>query len=440
MHPLSFKDNIDKRIKKKIDTTVDKTKNKIISILKDKCTLLNYDHTEDNVEILCNKCKNISTVKYYTILQRRDFSNFCKICVPSYSEHKNKNEKTLLKYKELNLPDIEFIEYSDNMFVCKHISKEHTFEITRKNIYDRERDESGMICTICNPINSDDSSQQIEIKHFLEEHNIDFIYNNKDFFENSKEHLDIYIPTHNLAIEFNGVYWHSEIYKSEKYHLNKSLLCKEKNINLLHIFEDDWIHKKDIVKSIILNKLNKIENRIFGRKCEIKGVQSNDAIKFLDDNHIQGGCKSTYKLGLYFENELVSLMTFGYRYTNGKKEFELIRFCNKINTNVVGASSKLFKYFINNYKVEEGYILSYSELSLFDGKMYEMLGFEYKHLSKPNYFWVVDKKREHRWKFRKDNLIKEGFDPNKTEVEIMHERGYYRIFGCGQVRWEYHYK
>jgi hypothetical protein len=130
-------------------------------------------------------------------------------------------------------------------------------------------------------------------------------------------------------------------------------------------------------------------------------------------------------------------MTFGYRHTNAKKEFELIRFCNKINTNVIGASSKLFKHFLNNYQIEEKYIISYSDLSLFDGKMYETLGFEYVHLSKPNYFWIVNGIRHHRFKYNKQRLIKEGFDSNKTEVEIMHERGYYRIYGCGQVRWIY---
>ena len=145
-------------------------------------------------------------------------------------------------------------------------------------------------------------------------------------------------------------------------------------------------------------------------------------------------------MGLYYNDELVSIMTFGYRHTNAKKEFELIRFCNKINTNVVGAASKLFKHFIKNYssQIEENYILSYADISLFDGGLYNTLGFSLKHRTVPNYFWVVNKKREHRFKYNKRKLIKEGFNPNITEKEIMYTRGYYRIFGCGQDRYEYH--
>jgi hypothetical protein len=213
----------------------------------------------------------------------------------------------------------------------------------------------------------------------------------------------------------------------------------------LHIWEDEWVFKKDIIKSIILNKIGKIENKIYARHCDIRIVEDSKLVrKFLDENHIQGYSQSSLKLGLYYQyldssgvqtNELVSLMTFGYRHTNSKKEFELIRFCNKINLNVIGAASKLFKYFCNNYQFNE--LISYSDFRLFDGKMYETLGFTKQHLSKPDYFWCKNLERKHRFNFNKQKLIKEGYDSSKTEVEIMHDRGYYRIFGCGQYRWIY---
>ena len=110
---------------------------------------------------------------------------------------------------------------------------------------------------------------------------------------------------------------------------------------------------------------------------------------------------------------------------------ELIRFCNQINTSVIGASSKLFKYFVDNFEFDR--IVSYSDLSLFDGKMYSNLGFERISLSEPNYFWVVDKVRRHRYNYSKKKLVKRGFDVNKTEVKIMHELGYFRVWGCGQI-------
>jgi len=119
-------------------------------------------------------------------------------------------------------------------------------------------------------------------------------------------------------------------------------------------------------------------------------------------------------LGLYYNNELVSLMIFGYRHTNSKKEFELIRFCNKLNTNVIGAVSKLFNFFLKNYKIDERYILSYADISLFNGNMYNKLNFKYIHLTKPNYFWV----KHHRFKYNKQKLIKDGYSKDKTEIEI----------------------
>lgn len=128
-------------------------------------------------------------------------------------------------------------------------------------------------------------------------------------------------------------------------------------------------------------------------------------------------------------------MTFGYRFTNSKKEYELIRFCNKIGFSVIGASSKLFKYFLNNFDFNR--VISYSDISMFTGGMYEKLNFKYISTSEPNYFWIVNGVRRHRFNYNKKKLIKDGFDGAKTEVEIMHERGYYRIWGCGQKRWVY---
>jgi hypothetical protein len=268
--------------------------------------------------------------------------------------------------------------------------------------------------------------------NWIKELDISFIESDKIIL--NPKHLDVYIPSHNLAIEMNGLYHHSENFKDKIYHLDKSLKCLEQGIQLLHIWEDEWVFKQDIVKSIILNKLGLISNKIYARQCEIRVIEDSKLVReFLDKNHIQGYSQSTIKLGLYYKNELVSLMTFGKRMIKSNVEFELIRFCNKINLNVIGAASKLFNYFKQNYHFTE--LISYSDFRLFDGSMYQTLGFTKKHLSKPDYFWCKGLERHHRSTFMKHKLVKEGFDKNKTEVEIMHERGYYRIFGCGQYRW-----
>lgn len=247
--------------------------------------------------------------------------------------------------------------------------------------------------------------------------------------------IDIYLPYHNLAIEFNGLYWHSELHKEKNYHLNKTNKCRELGIDLIHIWEDDWLNRKDILRSVIMNKINRGNDKIYARKCIIKEVNNSDTSKFLNDNHIQGYNRFSKSIGLYHKDELVSIMTFGNRNTNAKSEFELIRFCNKKFTNVIGSASKLFKYFLNNYKCD--LVTSYADISLFNGGVYKSLGFDFIHRSPPNYWWIVNGVRKHRFTYNKKKLVKMGHDAFKTEVEIMNEMGHYRIFGCGQDKWVY---
>ena len=116
-------------------------------------------------------------------------------------------------------------------------------------------------------------------------------------------------------------------------------------------------------------------------------------------------------------------------------EFELLRFCNKLNTNVIGGASKLFKYFINNYNPVE--ITTYADRSFSQGKLYETLGFEFFGKTEPNYYYIIDGIRYHRFNFRKDKLVKEGYDSNKTEHEIMLDRNIFRIYDSGNLKYNY---
>ena len=184
--------------------------------------------------------------------------------------------------------------------------------------------------------------------------------------------------------------------------------------------------------------MQKTNKSFFARKCEIKEIDSEACKNFLNENHIQGNVNSKIRIGLYYQNDLVSVMTFSKgRILMGRKsnEWELTRFSNKINTNVVGAAGRLFKYFIKKYLPTR--VVSYSDIRLFNGGMYENLGFKKVSQSKPNYWYVINGIRYHRFNFRKSVLVKEGFDRNKTEKEIMFERKIYRIYDCGHIRWEY---
>lgn len=369
------------------------------------------------------KIKNLEKYGFDHISKTDKFKNTIKL---------HRERLTYNKFVSLFNKEYDIISYSNELFEMIHRDCGKKFSMNKGLVRSRYL-LNKTICSECNPIGVQFSSIESEVRKFLDDNHISYTSNDKSLL-NGKE-IDIYIKDKNIAIEVNGVYWHSEFYKNKNYHLNKTNMCKSIGIDLIHIWEDDWNFKKEIIKSIILNRTGLLKNKIYARNCEIREVSSSESRKFLDCNHIQGYSSSQVKIGLYYNGELVSLMTFGWRYTNSKKEYELIRFCNKINYAIIGSASKLFSNFCKNYKVS--YIISYADISMFSGGLYEKLGFEKVSQSKPNYFWVIDGVRKHRFNYSKQKLIKQGFDPNKTEVDIMHERGYYRIFSCGQDKWIY---
>jgi len=345
-------------------------------------------------------------------------------------------KQSLLYYEKLITNDkYTIIDISKKDIRLKHDSCGKEFNIKKQQLYLRNK-MNMEICIFCNKLN--EPIEEKNIFEFMGNLNIDIIRNTKDII--SPYELDIYIPKLKIAFEYNGLHWHNELHKDSHYHLSKTELCEKNGIQLIHIWEDDWLYKQDIVKSMILNKIGKTSERIYGRKTEIKEIHDNNIIRdFLNKNHIQGFVGSKYKIGLYYNNELVSMMTFGKRrIALGKKktmnnEYELIRFCNKLDTVVIGGASKLFKYFINKYQPIE--ITTYADRSHSQGNMYEKLGFKLVSVTKPNYYYIIDKNRYYRFNFRKDKLVKEGFDKNKSEHEIMLNRNIYRIYDSGNLKY-----
>jgi hypothetical protein len=286
----------------------------------------------------------------------------------------------------------------------------------------------------CNDCTSTISELENEISSFLIDNNIEVITSSRSIIKPNQ--LDIYIPSHNLAIEFNGLYWHSEEYLAKNYHLNKTELCEAKDIQLIHIFEDEWLNKRPIVESRLKNILGLTPNKIYARKTHIKEVSSKDVKVFLNANHIQGNVNSSIKIGLYLDEELVSLMTFGglrriIGSTEKEDSYELLRFCNKLNSSVIGGAGKLLKYFEKHYNPKE--IVSYADRRWSKGNLYNNLGFKFIHYSQPNYWYVINKKRVNRINFQKHKLIKEGYNKDKTEHQIMLDRKIYRIYDCGTI-------
>lgn len=243
--------------------------------------------------------------------------------------------------------------------------------------------------------------------------------------------LDLYIPDRNLGIEFNGDYWHSDINTSYDYHQKKSLYAKDKGIFIYHIWEHEWNdpRKNRIIKSQLINLLNNNAFRIYARKCEVREVSPKDSREFLDNNHIQGNRNSSIKLGLYYNNELVSLMTFGKdKFIDKSDNYQLLRFCNKLNTSVVGGASKLFKYFLDNYNYDNKSIISYCDISKGKGIVYEKLGFKLDKITSPNYIWI---------NLQTGDLKSRYQCQMKNEESIMISNGYARLFDCGNYKFIY---
>lgn len=272
------------------------------------------------------------------------------------------------------------------------------------------------------------SFNELSYKSYIEDiYNGEIIPNYRDGFE-----IDIYLPELKLGFEFNGLYWHSDEHKNKNYHLFKTNHFKDKGIRIIHIWEDDWNFKTEIIKSQIKNLLKLNTIKIFSRKCEIKEVNVKDSRLFLDNNHIQGFVNSNIKIGLYYNDELVSLMTFD-KYEGRKKmdeyEWNLNRFCNKINTNVIGSASKLLKYFINEYKPNR--IISYADKDWSIGDLYYKLGFEYVNETPPDYKYIVNKKRTHKSNYKKTKL-----KTDLTENEQMKLNSINKIYDCGKIKFQ----
>lgn len=298
---------------------------------------------------------------------------------------------------------------------------------------------SGNGCPICGIINNGTSDGENTFFEFIKSiYKGNIIRNDRTILIGQE--IDILLPDEKIGFEYNGLYWHSELKKEKKYHINKTNECLKNGIQLIHIFEDEWINKKEICKSRIKNILKISDTKIYARKCIVKEISSKLCSDFNKKNHIQGNVRGVKYLGLYYNDELVSIMSFGSKRKNlgsshVENEYELLRFCNKLNTNVVGGAGKLLKFFIDKYKPSK--IISYCDRRWSNGNLYEKIGFKLHHISSPNYFYIINNERKNRFNYRKDILIKKyGCKNEQTEHEFCFNQGWYRIYDCGTYVYE----
>ncbi len=306
--------------------------------------------------------------------------------------------------------------------------------------YEGENTTVNANCTICNRIiikkfknitdnpscpscNSGSSKEEQEVYNYVAGLCQDAVRGDRKII--GKE-LDIYSPSRKFAIEYNGLFWHTENRIGKKYHSEKTSLCEQKDIRLFHIFSDEWHEKKEIVKSMISSRLNLSERKIHARKCTVHETNANNDLQhYFDSTHISGHTNFIKAFYLKHGEEIVCAVSlrksFHSKYDN---MIEIARFSSSLNTNVVGGFSKLFSKIIEWVK-NAGYkgIFSYADLRFGKGEVYEKNGFKLTSKTKEDYWYTDSKKRFNRFQYRAQ--------PGKSEKQVAEEAGVYKIYGCG---------
>ena len=252
--------------------------------------------------------------------------------------------------------------------------------------------------------------------------------------------LDIYIPSKSIAIEYDGVFWHSDASNKDKfYHLKKTEECLTKGIGLIHVFEDEWVYHKTIVKEKLRHILGCSYNldKIMARKCVIKDIEKSMAKEFLEKFHIQGFSPSTAYCGCFYDEKLIGVMSFKKEKKDG--QWELTRFTTDYRYICQGVGGKIFKWFVKKYSPTEVKSFADRRWTLKkDENMYTKMGFRLEKTLLPDYKYIMPKEciRYHKFRFRKNILHKKyGFPLTMTESEMAKEIKAYRIYDCGLFKY-----
>jgi hypothetical protein len=291
------------------------------------------------------------------------------------------------------------------------------------------------------------SSGEIEIKNFIESLGYEVEKSRNRKLLVGKE-IDLIIPSVKIAIEYNGLYYHTEkMGKNSTYHLNKTIECYNLGYKLIHIFEDEWILKKDLVKNKLKHLLKVNDGiKIGARKTRIEKIRSEEKSIFLNVNHIQGNDSSVICYGAYFDDVLVGVMCFNDKRNMTKSklgEYELTRYAVKQDYMIAGLASKFIKRFIMDYSPET--IISFADRRWTPdstNNLYTNTGFKLVEIIRPGYSYYNSKvdryRRFHKFGFGKNSLKRKfpNLDFTKTEKELTSELGYDRIWDCGLFKYE----
>jgi len=352
------------------------------------------------------------------------------------SKDKIRNIKKISKEDFLGRIGIRQKEFINLTDYDEYYSRQHQYLLLRCVICNLEQGktlqafERGSLCSQCFP---NASISQVEILEFIKKLGFRVISGDRSII--SPYELDLYIPDKDLAIEYNSLYYHREDGPpgyDKKYHKNKTILCKDKGIRLLHIFGDEWSNKKEIIKSMIKNRLGVADIKIGARSCSIIEIDKKVAKKFFEENHIDGYGRNRICFGLVYNGELVCGIALRIPMIRNKYKgkIEIGRFVSKRGYLVMGGFSKLLKKCIS-WSSDGGFagIITYADLRFGEGKVYLSNGFDFIRDTGLNYWYTDDVVRYDRFRFRAQS--------GKSEKEVAQENKVYRIYGCGNYLYEY---
>lgn len=352
----------------------------------------------------------------------------------SLSLRKETLRKKLDQFKRLKEEEIKSrIEVSSNLTVINGL--EHYINdaspvirvkcnLCKSEFYDSLRRLQRGRCYVCQPTGS---AAQQEISDYIESLGIEIKRNDRTQLQGLE--LDIFLPSHQFAIEYNGLYWHSDLHKTSTYHNNKSKLAKSIGLQLIHVFEDDWRDRSDIVKSMILHRLKLTPKKYGARSLELKKLDIKTRKDFFDSNHIDGDTPSIASWGLYDGDELVSALSVRKPFHKTHNDYyEVARFCTKKFTHVSGALRKLTKIALRFTKVNsKSGLMTYVDNRFGSGVGYESSGFEKISETPPRFWWTDFESRFNRFKFKADP------ERGLSEAEVAVEMGVVKIWGCSNM-------
>ena len=251
----------------------------------------------------------------------------------------------------------------------------------------------------------------------------------------------LFIPEHQLLLHLIDLQNIQEKNLPNTYFQELSDKINAQNQRIIHLWEDVYLSKTELVKSRILAMLGKF-TRLHARHCFIERIDKPIADKFLEINHLQGSVKAKFKYGLYLKPQyierffgtvvswdtdngnaqitvpkLIAVATFSGGRTMkvgerlGKRSFELIRFASLKGFVVVGGMDKLLKAFTEEHQPDD--IMSYADRDWSDGRSYDKLGFVKIENSLPQTLYV---------------------DSNTLERVSHNEVDFIKIFNAGSIK------